>query len=71
MTWLADVTQNRPSEAEALTLKAKREDLVKKLKVMQQSTGMQRSQAGRDGHAEDMRKVAAQVTAIDRKLGRV
>jgi hypothetical protein len=70
MTWLSDAQKNRPSTEEAEKLKTKRAALVKQIQTMNQSTGMQRSQAGRDGHMEDMKKLAAQIASIDRKLGR-
>jgi hypothetical protein len=71
MTWLATAQQNRPSAEEAEALKIKRAALVKKIQVMNQSTGMHRSVANANFHKEDMMKLAAQIASIDRKLGRV
>ena len=70
MTWLNTAQLNRPTPEEAEVLKTQRAELVKKLQLLNQQTGMHRSQAATNGHAEDMKKLAAQVLSIDRKLGR-
>jgi len=69
MTWLGDKVKLPQKESDALIVK--RSILVDKIAAMQRLNGTHRSQAAANGHREDLMNLAKQVTAIDRKLGRV
>lgn len=68
MTWLGDPQAVLP-QADIEKLKTKREKLVKKVEELGRVTTF-RTESAKRFHQEDLTKLAKEIGAIDRKLGR-
>lgn len=69
MTWLADVSKDRPTGAALDLLMDRRAHLVREIELLKASP-CGKSQAAARGRIEDLTAIAKKITAIDRKIGR-
>jgi hypothetical protein len=69
VTWLADVSKDRPTGDALDKVMAQRAKLIAQIEALKASP-CGKSQSAINGRLEDLTALAKKVTAIDRKIGR-